>query len=287
MTDLASAQQALDTILEQGEGARGHWEAAHFGQFVQILEEYREMLAANPAADPVRPVMFAAVRRGERDASIPLIGDRVTSLCTDLFNVSYEILLQLLERYFAHTEETDAQLGTLASGAITLMSGVLRPLGNLITTLPVGPEHPGRTAGPSFELFYEDDDLMPHRESAWILLEERLRDASSFCAAPQSGKCRASESLLDRRRWGGHNRAAALRGGHQGTVSRARPRFDALRVRSLVPRRRLDPRRRHPRPARGRHDAMRRSMARGARRRLTRVDRRRQARLRCEGWRMQ
>ena len=183
VTDLASAQRALDTILEQGEGARGHWEAAHFGQFVRILEEYRGMLAANPAADPVRPVMFAAVRRGERDASIPLIGDRVTSLCTDLFNVSYEILLQILERYFAHTEETDAQLGTLANAAVTLMDGALRPLGNLITTLPVGPEHPGRTAGPSFELFYEDDDLLPHRESAWVLLEERLRDASSFCAA--------------------------------------------------------------------------------------------------------
>ena len=39
MTDLASAQQALDTILEQGEGARGHWETAHFGQFVEILDE--------------------------------------------------------------------------------------------------------------------------------------------------------------------------------------------------------------------------------------------------------
>src|SRR5204862_6905462 len=51
----------------------------------------------------------------------------------------------------------------------------------LITTLPVGPEHPERTAGPSFELFYEDDDLLPHRESAWVLLEERVRDASSFC----------------------------------------------------------------------------------------------------------
>jgi hypothetical protein len=183
VTDLASAQRALDTVLEQGEGARGHWEAAHFGQFVQILEEYRGMLAANPAADPVRPVTFAAVRRGERDASIPLIGDRVTSLCADLFNVGYEILLQILERYFAHTEETDEHLGTLARAAVTLMGGVLRPLGNLITTLPVGPEHPGRTAGPSFELFYEDDDLMPHRESAWVLLEERLRDASSFCAA--------------------------------------------------------------------------------------------------------
>jgi len=127
--------------------------------------------------------MFATVRRGEHDDSNPLIGDRVTSRCTDLFNVSYEILLQVLERYFAHTEETDAQLATLANAAITLMVGVLRPLGDLITTLPVGPEHPGRTAGPSFELFYEDDDLLPHRESAWILLEERVRDASSFGAA--------------------------------------------------------------------------------------------------------
>lgn len=183
VTDLGSAQRALDTILEQGEGARGHWETAHFGQFVEILEEYRRMLSANAAFDPVRPVMFATVRRGERDDSIPLIGDRMTSLCTDLFNVSYEILLQILERFFAHTEETDAQLGTLANAAVTLMGGVLRPLGDLITTLPVGPEHPGRNAGPSFELFYEDDDLLPHRESAWVLLEERVRDASTLCAA--------------------------------------------------------------------------------------------------------
>ena len=183
VTDSASAQQALDTILEQGEGARGHWEAAHFGQFVDILAEYRGMIAANPAFDPVRPVMFAKVRRGEHDDPLPLIGDRVTAQCTDLFNVSYEILVQILERYFAHTEETDEQLSTLARAAITLMGGVLRPLGELITTLPVGPEHPRRTAGPSFELFYEDDDLMPHRASAWALLEERLRDASTFCRA--------------------------------------------------------------------------------------------------------
>src|SRR5262245_37428155 len=167
VTDLASAQRALDTILEQGEGARGHWEAAHFGQFVRILDEYRRAVEANPAFEPVRPVMFATVRRSERDDAVPLIGDPVTSQCTDLFNVSYESLLQILARYFAHTEETDAQLGTLAAAAVTLMSGVLRPLGDLITTLPVGPEYPGRNAGPSFELFYESDYLLPHRESAW------------------------------------------------------------------------------------------------------------------------
>jgi CDGSH-type Zn-finger protein len=185
VTDLASAQKAIDTILEQGEGARGHWEHAHFGQFVQILDEYREMLAANPAFDPVRPVMFATVRRCEHDETVPQIGERVTSRVGDLFNVSYEILLQIFERYFAHTEETDEQLGTLAEATIALMLRVLKPLGNLITTLPVGPERPGMNAGPSFELFYENDYLMPHRDAAWALLEERIREAANFCGLVQ------------------------------------------------------------------------------------------------------
>src|SRR6516164_3167108 len=148
--DLASAQQAIDTILEQGEGARGHWEQAHFGQFVRILDEYREMVAANPGFDPVRPVMFATVRRCEHDDTVPRISERLTSRVGDLFNVSYEILLQILERYFAHTEETDAQLGTLADATIALMFRALKPLGNLITTLPVGPDYEGMSAGPSF-----------------------------------------------------------------------------------------------------------------------------------------
>ena len=63
VTDVASAQRAIDTILEQGEGARGHWQTAHFGQFVQILDEYRQMQAGNPGFDPVRPVLSAKVRR--------------------------------------------------------------------------------------------------------------------------------------------------------------------------------------------------------------------------------
>ena len=185
VTDLSSAQRAVDTILEQGEGARGHWQQAHFGQFVQILDEYREMLAANPQFDPVRPVMFATVRRCEHDETVPQIGERVTSRCGDLFNVSYEILLQMMERYFAHTEETDAQLATLADATIGLMARVLGPLGNLITTQPVGPDYPGKTAGPTFELFYENDYLMPHRDAAWALLEERVREAANFCGLVQ------------------------------------------------------------------------------------------------------
>lgn len=181
VTDLASAQQAIDTILEQGEGARGHWEHAHFGQFVQILDEYQQMTTANPDFQPAQPVIFATVRPSEHDESVPRIGDRITAGCNDLFNVSYEILLQLLARFFGHTEETDDQLTTLSNAALALMHGAIRPLGDLVATLPVGPSHPDLNAGPSFELFYESDYLMPQRAAAWALLEERLRDAAGLC----------------------------------------------------------------------------------------------------------
>src|SRR5215813_3091868 len=55
------------------------------------------------------------------------------------------------------------------------------PLGRLRTPLPVGKSYPGRTAGPTFELFYECDYLLPHRRAAWALLRERLQEAVHFC----------------------------------------------------------------------------------------------------------
>jgi CDGSH-type Zn-finger protein/truncated hemoglobin YjbI len=197
VTDLASACRAIEQILEQGEGPRGEWRDAHFGQFVNILDEYQQLSAANPGFNPVRPVLAANVRRHERDASHPVISDPLTARVTDLFNVAYEILLQIFERFFAHTEESDGQLQVLADATIALMVRVIKPLGDLITTLPVGPGHPGLTAGPSFELFYENDYLMPHREAAWALLAERLDQAAWLCEALGSGRGTAIAGPLD------------------------------------------------------------------------------------------
>jgi CDGSH-type Zn-finger protein/truncated hemoglobin YjbI len=197
VTDLASACRAIVEILEQGEGPRGHWRNAHFGQFVAILDEYRQLRAANPGFDPVRPVMAANVRPPERDTGVPIIGDPLTARITDLFNVTYEILLQIFERFFAHTEETDAQLKTLSGATIALMLRVIKPLGDLITTLPVGDAYPGRTAGPSFELFYESDYQMPHRQAAWALLAERLDEAAWLCSELASGRGKAIAGQLE------------------------------------------------------------------------------------------
>src|SRR5260370_39718119 len=86
------------------------WRDAHFGQFVAILDEYLQLREANPAFDPVRPVVPVNVRPAERDTDIPLAGDPVAQRTMDLLNVSYESLLLMLQRLFAHTQETDPQL---------------------------------------------------------------------------------------------------------------------------------------------------------------------------------
>jgi hypothetical protein len=181
VTDLASARKAIDEILEQGEGARGNWNDAHFGRFVQIMDEYLQLREANPAFQPARPVVTVNVRPSERDTGVPLVTDPLTRQVMDLFNVNYEALLLMLQRFFAHTEETDTQLKALADACVNLMFQAIKPLGDLVTTLPAGPDYPARTAGPSFELFYETDCVLPHREAAWILITERLRGAAAFC----------------------------------------------------------------------------------------------------------
>jgi len=180
VTDLASAKAAIDTIVEQGEGARGEWRDAHFGRLLGILEEYLEFKRADPAFEPARPVIAANVRQQATGIAMPLITDPGTIRCIDLLNVTYEVLLQLLSRYFAHTDETPQQLQVLADISVGLMYTAIKPLGTVATTLPVGPHMPGVTAGPGFELFYQVDYLLPHREAAWVLMEERLRDAAAF-----------------------------------------------------------------------------------------------------------
>ena len=175
VTDLQSAHAALDTIVEQGEGARGDWREAHFGRLVAVLDEYLDMRDADPAFEPSRPVVAAVVRPREDGLPVPLISDPFTARSADLMNAVYEVILQLLARYFAHTDETDDHLHVLAKVSIGLMQSVVKPLGGLVTRLPVGPEHPGATAGPTFELFYSTDYLLPHRDAAWAVLEERMR----------------------------------------------------------------------------------------------------------------
>ncbi|HEY2957862.1 MAG TPA: ferritin-like domain-containing protein [Actinomycetota bacterium] len=175
VTDLASAAAAIELIVEQGEGARGDWRDAHFGKFVALLGDYLATREADPGFEPARPVEPAYVRRPpDVDAGVATITDPLTVQVADLFNVIYETTLQALSRYFVHSGETDRQVTTLATTAKHLMNWVMRPLGSLFTTLPLGPDRPGVLAGPAFEIVQPSFYVLPHRQAAWRILTERL-----------------------------------------------------------------------------------------------------------------
>src|SRR5437870_6307934 len=180
VTDLASACQAIETIIEEGEGARGDWRQAHFGKFLQIMQDYRDLKQQDPGFEPARPVVAAYMRPPSDTTEVPLISDPVTAGVSELFNASYEVMLQMLMRYFIHGKETEDELQTLSSTAVNAMFMTIRPLGQLLTTLPIGPDLPGKMAGPTFEI-YQTGYTLPHHDAAWIVLHERLLELAAYC----------------------------------------------------------------------------------------------------------
>jgi hypothetical protein len=182
VTDLASASAAIEIIVEQGEGARGDWVKSHFGKFVGILEDLLAMRALDPAFEPARPVLPVYLRQPPDVDQVTVVQDRLTRRVADLFNAVYEVILQVQSRYFVHHGETADELETLAKTAKHLMNWVMRNLGPVLTALPVGPEFPGRTAGPAFEIIRPAFFVLPHREAAWKILHERLETLADVCA---------------------------------------------------------------------------------------------------------
>jgi hypothetical protein len=182
ITDLAGASRAIERIVEQGEGARGDWTAAHYGRFLAVLEDYRAMREADPGFEPAHPAAAAAVRGVEGIEPDVYISDPATGGCSELFNAVYELILQMIARYFAFGHETPGQRQVLAHAAVGLMFQAIKPLGLLLAALPVGPDHPGVTAGANFQLPYRASFLLPHRRSAWLRFAERLDELAAFAA---------------------------------------------------------------------------------------------------------
>ena len=63
VTDLESALLAIQTIIQQGEGALGDWETADYGRFLSIQREFDAMLRADPTLRVGAPLLAAFLRQ--------------------------------------------------------------------------------------------------------------------------------------------------------------------------------------------------------------------------------
>ena len=189
VTDLKSAEAALQGIIVQGEGARGVSKDSHHGRFLAIQEEYEQLLREDPTFEPARPVMrnpYSILPNDVGDDSeVNLIEDPLSIDISNLFDGCYELLIQLLGRLFAQGDESENELAQLSDITEELMVDVLGPLGEALTRLPAGPSYSGLMAGPSFR-FSRNVNAPPHRDAARALFVERFRELSAYCGFLQT-----------------------------------------------------------------------------------------------------
>ena len=180
VTNLASALKVIELIVEQGEGLRGDIENSHYARFLAIRGELDRLRAGRPGFEPARPVLENPHTQPPPDATgFNLIDNPEARRASDLFNASYGLMLELLMRFFAHTEETNDELHALATTAVGVMRGVLDPLGSILTSLPATTAGDSPRAGASFA-FYRSIDYLPHRDAAWHVFSERLAEITAL-----------------------------------------------------------------------------------------------------------
>lgn len=183
--DLDSAIKGIDLIIVQGEGSPAQRDDSHFAKFTKIREEYLAELQNDPNFQPTRPVIENPLLSLQQDNITPganIITDPLSRDVVEIFVALYEVMLQILLRFFAHTEENEEQMYVLKSAFINLMPFGVSPLAKTITLLPAGDGFPGINAGPSFEV-YADVQLLPQMSSAWIFFQERLQEITEACDA--------------------------------------------------------------------------------------------------------
>ncbi|MEW6281658.1 MAG: ferritin-like domain-containing protein [Candidatus Eremiobacterota bacterium] len=178
--DLKSALAAVDQIIEEGEGSTQACPDGHYQVLIDIL---RELVSRGPDFAPARPVARnPALRAGVLGEGTIRVTDPFSAGVLELFEGAYELMLIMLYRFVTHQDETDEEMAFLQRMAFfPLMTQIVRPLGELLTELPVGPEHPGLRAGASFER-PRISVVSSHREAAWTVMRERFHDLGLRCA---------------------------------------------------------------------------------------------------------
>jgi hypothetical protein len=206
--DRESALRAIDLILVEGEGTQNDTLDCHYGVFLGIREQYlaamKEAKGAGEKFDPVRPIATnpcSIVQPDTLGDEGSLVTNAYTKDVLDLFNSVYQIMLLMLYRLFAHTDETDEELRRLSDVSITLMPIVVKPLAEALTFLPATEDEKGVRAGPSFEV-YSTMQLLPHRDAAWKIFREQFKGAIRDCrdALDNVGKAPAATREMVRER---------------------------------------------------------------------------------------
>ncbi|MBO3458223.1 ferritin-like protein [Aetokthonos hydrillicola Thurmond2011] len=198
--DLNSALFAIDLIVEQGEGCNAQspkFERSHYQQFYRLADALAKEQMINPRTGDKLPwnPSYPALRNPSlhnRDYNTNVVTVPQTRAVMEIFNESYFLMMQLMVQHFGLMPTSSLRRSKLMNAGIDVMTGMMRPLGELLMSMPSGKR--GKTAGPSFEI--ASPSYIPTPEVAMSAIARRfqgLANRSRECEVIPSSVC----SLFD------------------------------------------------------------------------------------------
>jgi chromopyrrolic acid synthase len=194
--DVKSALFAIDVITEQGEGCDANspkFDRSHYQQFRQMAAALaQQQFASDNSSDPVvwNPA-YPALRNPtlhSKDYSATVVTAAETAIVMQICDESYFIMMQLMVQHFGLMPNGSLRRSKLMNAAIDIMAGMVRPLGELLMTMPSGKR--GRTAGPSFNMI-TPPVYIPRPEIAYQAIAQRFEKLSA-----QAQKCPAISNIV-------------------------------------------------------------------------------------------
>ncbi len=175
VTDLDSARDAIETIIEQGEGAPDHSENSHYNRFLNVREEYEAFLATDPNFAPAFPVAHNPTMRQPLDPADRVhINSHEAAPVLDLANSLYGHMLRCLVQAFGRGADDTAGKRLFVNTAIDLMEQLPR-IGSYLASLPANHAHANVNAGVTFTTL-RDMARLPHGASEKRMMAERVAE---------------------------------------------------------------------------------------------------------------
>lgn len=166
VTDRTTAIEAVDLILEQGEGLTDPWNLdSHFRRFFEMREEIDAMTTADEHFDPAY-ALLAYPDPGK-------ISDAFTHKVFDVTNEAYVTLLVILASLYQNAVPAAQDGYPFLSTALSqnafapAMTMILRALNEILVLLPVGGSDPAARIGPNFWIEPDDLALLEHPSPDW------------------------------------------------------------------------------------------------------------------------
>ena len=169
---VGSAEAAIDTIIDQGEGSSSDNEESHYRSFAAIRDEYSRLIEANAAFAPAWPVADNPVLRKPPDpADRVYIDDVDAATILDFGCATYGLLLRMLIQCFGRDgPHAVADQERLMSTAIELMHAV-GAVGDALATRDASPNAPGIHAGLTFTMLRGAEPLLSGGAESFLLKE--------------------------------------------------------------------------------------------------------------------